>query len=108
MLEGSTYFATLALFGFVIVAAARMKDDMLLLACIPPVFMALVVGFMMAIYAGDTFGVPLVAAALLVALPVALMLARRYSPRDLLISIYLAWALGMVFALTAFGFPDAT
>ena len=107
MLEGLTYFATLVLFGFVIVAAARMQHDMMLLACIPPVFVALVVGFSMAVYAWEAFGVPLVAVALVLPCPAAWRLARRYSARDLLISIYLAWAVGMVFALVAFGFPDA-
>jgi hypothetical protein len=107
MLEGLTYFVTLVLFGFVIVAAARMQHDMLLLACIPPVFVALITGFTMAIYAGDTFGLPLVVVALLLPAPVAWQLARRYSARDLLISIYLAWAAGMVCALFAFSFPDA-
>jgi hypothetical protein len=39
-------------------------------------------------------------------LPAAWLLSRRYSPRDLVISIYLAWAVGMVCALVAFSFPD--
>ena len=80
---------------------------MLLLACIPPVFVALVVGFVMAVYAGFTFGLAWVVVALLVPGPVAWWLGGRYSPRDLLISIYLSWAAGMVCALAAFAFPDA-
>jgi hypothetical protein len=107
MLEALTYFVTLVLFGFVIVGAARMRHEMLLLACIPPVFVALVVGFTMAIYARDSFGLPLVAVALVLPWPAAWHLAKRFSARDLLISIYLAWAAGMVCALAAFAFPDA-
>jgi hypothetical protein len=106
MPEGLTYFVTLVLFSFVVIATARMKHDMMLLACIPPVFVALISGFTMAIYAGDTFGLLLVVVALLLPAPAAWQLAKRYSPRDLLISIYLAWAAGMIFALMAFAFPD--
>ncbi len=107
MMEGLTYFVTLCLFAFVVIATARMQHDMMLLACIPPVFVALVVGFTMAVYAVTTFGVPMVVAAVLLPAPLAWWLGRRYSARDLLISIYLAWAVGMVFALIAFAFPDA-
>jgi hypothetical protein len=34
-------------------------------------------------------------------------LARRYTERDLLIAIYLVWAVGLVAALLAIGFPDS-
>jgi hypothetical protein len=104
--EALAYLLTLALFGFVIVASARMRHDMLLLACIPPVFVALVVGFVMALYASDTFGAAPTGAALAVGAPPGWWLARRFNPKDLLIAIYLAWAAALVVALTAFGFPD--
>jgi hypothetical protein len=94
------------LFSFVIQATARMQHEMLLLACIPPVFVALITGFVMAIYADVAFGTLLVLLALVLPWPLATRLGRRWTSRDLLISIYLAWAAGMVFALTAFGFPD--
>ena len=38
--------------------------------------------------------------------PAARHLARRFSTRDLIIAIYLAWAVGMVVALIGFSFPD--
>jgi hypothetical protein len=44
--------------------------------------------------------------ALVVPLPVAWRLGRIFTTRDLMIAIYLAWALGMVCALVAFRFPD--
>ncbi len=107
MLEGATYFVTLAMFAFVIFSTVHVRHETLILACIPPMFVALVVGFTMWIYAFETFGLPMALAALVVPFPVAWRLGRRYSVRDLLIVIYLAWALGMVCALVAFSFPDA-
>jgi hypothetical protein len=106
LLEALTYCATLVMFSYVLVASGRLQHEMLLLACIPPVFLALIVGFTMSIYAWDSFGWPPVVVALALPAPAAWMLARRYTPRDLLISIYLAWTVGMVFALLAFRFPD--
>ena len=107
MLEGLTYGVTVALFAFLIFATVWVKDDMLLLACIPPVFLASIVGFIMWIYVLETFGPAEAVVAPLLPLPAAWLLSRRYSARDLVISIYLAWALGMVCALVAFSFPDA-
>jgi hypothetical protein len=107
MLEGATYFVALAMFAFVIFGTVYVRHETLILACIPPMFVALVVGFTMWIYAFETFGVAMALAALVAPFPLAWRLGRRYSVRDLLIVIYLAWAAGMVFALVAFSFPDA-
>ena len=108
MLEAATYDVTLALFAFVIYGTIWVKHDMLLLICIPPVFLAAIVGFVMWIYAYETFGPAGALIAVALPLPAAWKLARIYSARDLVISIFLAWALGMVCALVAFHFPDAT
>ena len=107
MLEGATYFVTLTMFAFVIFGTAYVRHETLILMCIPPMFVALVVGFTMWIYAFQTFGLPMPLAALVLPFPLAWRLGRRYAVRDLLIVIYLAWALGMVCALVAFSFPDA-
>jgi hypothetical protein len=104
--EALVYLPTLTLFSFVLVASAMMRHEMLILACIPPVFVAMIVGFIMALYAGDTFGLPAAGGALAAGIPPAWWVARRSQPRDLLIAIYLAWALALVLALVAFGFPD--
>jgi hypothetical protein len=104
--EALAYLPTLALFGFVLVASALMRHEMLILACIPPVFIAMIVGFVMAIYAGDTFGWLPTGSALALGAPPGWWLARRLRSRDLLIAIYLAWAVALVLALIAFGFPD--
>ncbi len=107
MAEMLTYAVVLAAFSFVLVATARMAHDLLALACVPPVFVSLVMGFIMGIYSWDSFGIP--AAVIPAALPVPLAwhLAARYSSRDLLVCIYLAWAIGMAAAVIAFQFPDA-
>ena len=80
----------------------------MLVACIPAVFVAMVMGFSMAVYAADTWGFPLALASPVLAWFGARELARRYpAPRDLLVAIYLTWAVGLGFALIAVGFPDA-
>ena len=104
--EAAVYEATLALFSFVVFGSAFLRHDMLILACIPPVFVALIVGFIMALYAGEAFGVVATLAALAIGAPVGWWAAKWFRARELLIAIYLAWALAMVCALVAFGFPD--
>jgi hypothetical protein len=104
--EALVYLPTLALFSMVTVASAMMRHEMLILACIPPVFVAMIMGFVMAIYTSDTFGLLPTGGALLCGVPPGWWLARRLQPRDLLIAIYLLWAISLVLALIAFGFPD--
>lgn len=79
----------------------------MLVACIPPVFVAMVMGFVMAIYAGETYGVVVPIAAIVPGAVWAWQLHNRYAPRDQLVAIYLAWVVGMVFALIGVGMPDA-
>jgi hypothetical protein len=104
--EAGAYLLTLLLFSYVICGSALLRHEMLLLACIPPVFVALIVGFTMALYASATFGPVPTIAALAVGLPPAIRSARSLSERGLLIAIYLAWAVALVMALVAFSFPD--
>jgi hypothetical protein len=104
--EALIYLPTLALFSLVTIASGMMRHEVLMLACIPPVFIAMVMGFVMALYAGDSFGLLPTGVALALGVPPGWWLARRLQPRDLLIAIYLAWAVALVLALIAFGFPD--
>jgi predicted PurR-regulated permease PerM len=83
-----------------------MKHDMVVLACFPPVFVAMIMGFTMAVYAANAFGTPATGAAIAAAIPPGWWLARRLSPRELLIAIYLAWSVSLVLAFLALGFPD--
>jgi hypothetical protein len=106
MAEALAYLLTLALFSFVTFASVRMRNEMLIVACIPPVFVALIMGFVMAIYAAGAFGFVATGAALALGIPAAWTISLRVKPRDLLIAIYLAWAVALVIALVAFSFPD--
>ena len=96
----------MTLFWLVVLATARMQHDVLLVFCIPAVFVALVLGFAMDVYAWDRFGTLQVLVSPLLAWLGARWLARRYTGRDLLIAIYLVWVVGLVAALLAIGFPD--
>jgi hypothetical protein len=107
LLEGPVYFVTVTLFWLVVLATARMQHDVLLVFCIPAVFVALVLGFAMDVYAWDRFGTLQVLVSPLLAWFGAKWLARRYTGRDLLIAIYLVWVVGLVVALLAIGFPDS-
>jgi hypothetical protein len=105
--EALVYGVAIALFAFVVCATGFVRHETAILICIPPVFLAMIAGFAMwgHLYglAGGGAGV----VALLPGYPAARFLARRSTTRDLLIAIYLAWALGMVVALIGFSFPDA-
>mgnify|MGYP003705119949 FL=1 len=61
--EAAVYATALAGFAYVFVAAARLRHETLILACIPPVFVSIIMGFVMGIYAWDSFGyAPLIVA----------------------------------------------
>jgi hypothetical protein len=95
------------LFWLVLLAIARMRHDLLLVFCIPAAFVAVVMGFSMGIYAWDTFGTIHALLCPVLAWFGARALARRYNARDFLVAIYLVWAVGLIFATIAVGFPDA-
>jgi hypothetical protein len=84
-----------------------MRHDLMLVFSIPAVFVAIVMGFSMGIYAWDAFGTLPALACPILAWFGARELARRYHARDFLIAIYLVWAVGLVVASIAIGFPDA-
>jgi hypothetical protein len=104
--ESLAYGVAVALFGFVVCASAFVRHEMALLACIPPMFVALIVGFAMWIHLYGLAGIGAGVVALLPGYPAARLVARRFATRDLLINIYLAWSVAMVVALIGFSFPD--
>ena len=83
-----------------------MQHDVMLVFCIPAVFVAIVMGFSMGIYAWDAFGTLQAVIGPILAWFGARELARRYTARDFLIAIYLVWAVGLLFATLAVAFPD--
>jgi len=95
------------LFWLVVLATARMQHDVLLVFCIPAVFVAIVLGFSMVLYTWNRFGTLQVLVNPVLAWFGANWLARRYTERDLLIAIYLVWVAGLVAALLPIGFPDS-
>jgi hypothetical protein len=104
--EALVYLSAIALFGFVLTGSALLRQEMLVLATIPPVFLALIMGFTMGLYAQDQFGLPAVCLAVAVSVPAAWWCSRRFTGRDLLIIIYLAWSVAMILSMVGFGFPD--
>ena len=97
----------MTLFWLVVLTAGRIRDEFLLVCCIPAVFVAIVMGFSMGIYAWDTWGTAQALLCPVLAWCAAHELVRRHTPRDLVICLYLTWAVGLVGALIATGFPDA-
>lgn len=106
MLEAVVYGLVLASFSFVLVATARMGHDLIALACIPPVFVSIVMGFVMGIYAWDSWGPAVVGPAAVLPGAVAWRVATQRAAKDVLLWIYLVWAIGLVLALVAMRFPD--
>ena len=98
MAEAAAYLLTLMLFSFVIVGSVWMRHEMLLLACIPAGVRGAVVGFVMAIYAGDDIRVAANRGGHRARRATRWWLARRFNSRDLLIAIYLGWACALVVA----------
>jgi hypothetical protein len=105
-LEAVVYSGALAGFGFVVMGAALMRHEMLLLACVPAVFVALVTGFVQALYVEDVFGGALAVGALAGGVVPGWLVGRRLGSRDLLLVIYLVWAVALVLSGIGFGFPD--
>lgn len=97
----------MTLFWVVPLAAARLRHDLGLVACIPAVFVAMVMGFSLGVYAWSAFGAVPSVASPIVAWFAARAMARRYPPRAFLLAIYLVWGAALIFALIAVNFPDS-
>ena len=104
MLAEALYFISIALFGFAVLGAARLPNDMWLVAAIFPVFIALILGFTMWVYAWSEFELPVSIGSLAVPLAAALGVRRRLSNRDLFFAVSGAVLVGLIcarFALLA-------
>lgn len=102
MLAEALYFVSIALFGFVVLGAAQLPNDMWLVAAIFPVFIALILGFVMWVYAWSEFDLPVSIGSLLAPVAVTLAVRRRLSTRDLFFAICGTVVLGLICARFAF------
>jgi hypothetical protein len=98
MLAELLYFLSIALFAFAVLAATQVPDSNWLIASIFPVFVALILGFTMSVYAWSEFGVPLGAGSLIVPLAAIVLMRRSLSARNLFIAICAAVTVGLVCA----------
>ena len=96
------YFVSIALFGFVILGAAQLPNDMWLVAGIFPVFIAMIVGFMMWVYAWSEFSLTVSVGSLVAAIAAAVPVRRLLSTRDLFIAICVTVVLALICARFAF------
>ena len=96
------YFASIALFGFSILGAAQLPNSVWLVIAIFPVFIDMILGFVMWIYAWSEFGLAVSVGSLAVAVAAALTARRRLSTRDLFIAVCATVVLGLICARFAF------
>ena len=102
MLAQLLYFASIALFAFAVLAATQVPESNWLIASIFPVFIALVMGFIMSVYAWSEYGVPLGAGSLIVPLVAIVLIRRSLSVRDMFIALCAAVLIGLICARFAF------
>jgi hypothetical protein len=102
MLAAVLYFASIALFGFVVLGAAQLPNDMWLVAAIFPVFIALILGFVMWVYAWSEFDLAVSIGSLVAPIAAALVVRHRLSTRDLFFAICGTAVVGLVCARFAF------
>lgn len=95
------YFVSIALFAYVMLAAAQLPNDFWLVVAIFPVFIAGILGFVMWIFAWSEFGLPVSIGSLVVPVIAAVAL-RRLSTRNQFIAICITLVLGLICARFAF------
>ena len=102
MLAGSLYFLAIASFAFAVLAATQVPESNWLIAAIFPVFIALIMGFVMSVYAWSEYGVPLGVGTLLVPLAAIVLVRKSLSVRNMFIALCGAVVMGLIFARLAF------
>jgi hypothetical protein len=102
MLAPLLYFLSIALFAFAVLAATQIPESNWLIASIFPVFIALILGFIMSVYAWSEYGPVLGAASLLVPLIAIVLVRRSLSVRNMFLALCAAVAIGLVCARLAF------
>ena len=101
MLTEILYFIAIALLGCAVAGAARLPNDIWLVLAIFPVFIALILGFVMWLFAFGQLGLWVSIGALIV--PIGGYFAmRRFSPRGIFIIICSVTVVGLICARFAF------
>ena len=101
MLPTLLYFISIALFGYVMLAAAQLPNDFWLVMALFPVFIAGILGFVMWVFAWSEFGLVVSIGSLVVPVIAAVAL-RRLSTRNRFIAICVTLVLGLICARVAF------
>jgi hypothetical protein len=102
MLAPLLYFLSIALFAFAVLAATQVPESNWLIASIFPVFIALILGFIMSVYAWSEYGPALGATSLIVPLIGIVLVRRSLSVRNMFLALCAAVAVGLVCARLAF------
>ncbi len=102
MLVELLYFVSIALFGFVILGAAQLPNSVWLVIAIFPVVIAMILGFVMWVYAWSEFGLAVSLGSLVVPVAAAVPARRLLSTRNLFIAIWLTMVFGLICARLAF------
>lgn len=98
MLLPGLYAASLSLFGFIILATLLVPNGVLLLACIFPVFLAFILGFVMLVYAFSEFGAVLSCGALVPSVIAVALVRGRVTPGQTIAAIYGVLAVALTLA----------
>jgi hypothetical protein len=96
------YFVSIGLFGCAVLAAVQLPNDMWLVASMFPVFIAMILGFMMWVYAWSEFSLTVSLGSLILPVVAALLVRNRMSTAKLFIAICATVIVGLICARFAF------
>lgn len=102
MMAPLLYFLSIALFGFVVLGASQIPNGMWLVACIFPVFIAMILGFVMWVFAWSEYSIVVSLGSLLAPVVGIVAIRRRLSTEWLFAVICAAVVVALVFARFAF------
>ena len=102
MLAATLYFIAIASFAFAVLAATQVPESNWLIAAIFPVFIALIMGFVMSVYAWSEYGVPMGVGTLVVPVVAIALVRKSLSIRSMFIALCGAVVVGLIVARLAF------
>jgi hypothetical protein len=102
MLAPLLYFISIALFAYAVLQTTQVPESNWLIASIFPVFISLVMGFTMSIYAWSEYGWPMGVGSLILPLVAVALIRRSLSVRNMFIAICASVLVGLVCARLAF------